>query len=117
MEFPFYDAPNTATIICRHIINGEEPILFVSHDEDDGMWQFLCGKIHETDDAKLVSLKSVFELDNSIGDLIDIQDLQLSFPVDPHRSITLFFLVLPTQLQDLKSLYFLQLRLSGLLLK
>ena len=52
MEFPFYDAPNTATIICCHIINGEEPILFVSHDEDDGMWQFLCGKAHETDDAK-----------------------------------------------------------------
>ena len=21
MEFPFYDEPNTATIICRHIIN------------------------------------------------------------------------------------------------
>lgn len=48
---------------------------------------------------------------------LDIQTLQLSFPVDPHRSITLFFLVLPIQLQDLKSLYFLQLRLSGLLLK
>ena len=72
MEFPFYDAPNTATIICCHIINGEEPILFVSHDEDDGMWQFLCGKAHETDDAKLVSLKSVFELDNSIGNLVDM---------------------------------------------
>lgn len=36
------------------------------------MWQFLCGKAHETDDAKLVSLKSVFELDNSIGTLVDM---------------------------------------------
>ncbi len=69
MTFPFYDAPNTATIICDHALNGEEPILFVSHDEDDGMWQFLCGKSHETDDAKLVSLKYVFELDSSVGDL------------------------------------------------
>ena len=37
--------------------------MYVSHDEDDGMWQFLCGKAHETDEAKLVSLKSVFDLD------------------------------------------------------
>lgn len=51
--------------------NGE-PILYVSHDEDDGMWQFLCGKAHETDEAKLVSLKSVFDLDNSVGILKDM---------------------------------------------
>ena len=67
MKFPFYDAPNTATITCCHILENGEPILYVSHDEDDGMWQFLCGKAHETDEAKLVSLKSVFDLDNSVG--------------------------------------------------
>ena len=72
MNFPFYDAPNTATIICCHIIENGEPILYVSHDEDDGMWQFLCGKTHETDEAKLVSLKSVFDLDNSVGILKDM---------------------------------------------
>ena len=42
------------------------------NDEDDGMWQFLCGKAHETDEAKLVSLKSVFDLDNSVGILKDM---------------------------------------------
>ena len=46
--------------------------MYVSHDEDDGMWQFLCGKAHETDEAKLVSLKSVFDLDNSVGILKDM---------------------------------------------
>ncbi len=40
MEFPFYDSPNTATIICCHILERQAPILYVSHDEDDGMWQF-----------------------------------------------------------------------------
>ena len=34
MDFPFYDAPNTATIICCHIIDDGKPILYVSHDED-----------------------------------------------------------------------------------
>ena len=71
LSFSFDDQQNTACIVCCHILEGH-PILYVSHDEDDGMWQFLCGKAHETDDAKLVSLKSVFELDNSIGTLVDM---------------------------------------------
>ena len=72
MEFPFYDAPNTATIICFHIMENESPILYVSHDEGDGMWQFLCGRTHEIEEAKLVSLKWVFESDNSVGILKDM---------------------------------------------
>lgn len=71
-KFPFYDAPNTATIICCHVMEKEAPVLYVSHDEDDGMWQFLCGKTHETDEAKVVSLGEVFELDDSIGVLRDM---------------------------------------------
>lgn len=51
MEFPFYDAPNTATIIYCHIINGEEPILFVSHDEDDGMCGIKCFKIEQRENS------------------------------------------------------------------
>ena len=46
MIFPFCDAPNAASIICCHIIESDHPILYVSHDEDDGMWQFLCGAAH-----------------------------------------------------------------------
>lgn len=72
MEFPFYDEPNTATIICCHIIDDEVPILYVSHDEDDGMWQFLCGETHNEEEAMLVSLKYVFDLDNSVGELKDM---------------------------------------------
>ena len=72
MDFPFYDAPNTATIICCHIIDDGKPILYVSHDEDDGMWQFLCGSAHDTDEARLVSLKEAFDLDNSVGVLKDM---------------------------------------------
>lgn len=69
MEFPFNDAPNTATIICSHVMERHRPILYVSHDEDDGMWQFLCGKRHHESEARIVSLYSVFMLDNSIAEL------------------------------------------------
>ena len=73
MEFPFYDEPNVATIICCHVIEDAVPILYVSHDEDDGMWQFLCGKEgNETEEGRIVSLKYVFDLDNSIAALRDM---------------------------------------------
>ena len=72
MSFPFYDAPNTATIICCHVMNEESPILFASHDEDDGTWQFLCGEPHDDDEARVVALDDVFEIDNSVGELKDM---------------------------------------------
>lgn len=35
MMFPFYDELNAVAILCSHVINRDEPILFVLHDEDD----------------------------------------------------------------------------------
>ena len=60
--FPFNDDPRTACIVCNHVLNKEEPITYITHDED-GMWQFLCGKEHTTDDARIVSLEEVYALD------------------------------------------------------
>ena len=70
--FPFSDAPNTAVFICSHILDCGEEILYVSHDADDGAWQFLCGKKHNESDARIVSLKYVFDLDPTIGNLKDL---------------------------------------------
>ena len=69
MKFPFDELPNTAAITCCHILDENMPVLYVSHDEDDGMWQFLCGKSHDVSEARVVSLNSVFVLDNSIEKL------------------------------------------------
>ena len=71
-DFPFADEPDMATIVCSHVLSGERPILYVSHDEDDGMWQFLCGEEHTEDEARIVSLMSAFELDKSVGILSDM---------------------------------------------
>ncbi|MDE5629492.1 MAG: hypothetical protein K2I69_08025 [Muribaculaceae bacterium] len=70
---PFADAPDTAVITCCHVTDDRAPILYVSHDEDDGMWQFLCGGEHSDDDAKIVSLRYIYELDHSIGQLKDMR--------------------------------------------
>ncbi len=70
-RFPFSDRPDTAVIVCRHVLAGK-PILHVSHDADDGMWQFLCGQPHQTADARIISLKEACDLDPSIGALKDL---------------------------------------------
>lgn len=71
IQFPFADSPNTATFTCCHVLNGERPILYVSHDED-GYWQFLCGCVHSEDEARIVSLYDIMEINPSVGDLAQL---------------------------------------------
>jgi hypothetical protein len=66
--WPFDDPENVATISTRQAMQGGQPILWVSHDADDGSWQFHTGGPVEMADALVVSLRSVFQLDASIGD-------------------------------------------------
>lgn len=69
--FPFADSPNTACITCCHVLNEKRQILYVSHDKD-GFWQFLCGGQHEKEDARIVSLANILEIDKTIGDLAQL---------------------------------------------
>lgn len=71
-DWPFEDAENTASLSMRPIFADGHPILFVTHDEEDGTWQFLTGGEPRQEDAMLVSLGSVFELDPSVGELADL---------------------------------------------
>ncbi len=64
-KFPFTDSPDTACFTCRHILAGNKPILYVSHDKD-GYWQFLCGGNHTEDDARVVSLANILSIDESM---------------------------------------------------
>lgn len=41
----FKDSPNTMVITLKEILAGTKPILYVSHDEEEGMWQFLDGTV------------------------------------------------------------------------
>ncbi|MCH5203222.1 MAG: hypothetical protein J1F03_00665 [Oscillospiraceae bacterium] len=70
-SFPFHDKPNTAVFTCIHVLNEERPILHVTHDED-GYWQFLCGDNHNEDEAKIIALSEAYELDNSVGNLAEM---------------------------------------------
>ena len=66
MKYPFGEPKNTAIITCSHIVENDADILYVSHDEEDGMWQFLCGGEHIMKDARVISLNEIFTIDNTI---------------------------------------------------
>ncbi len=72
MTFAFKDAPETACIVCQHVLDGKNPITFISHDKEDRMWQFLCSEDHILEDVRLISQAEAFQIDESIGQVADL---------------------------------------------
>ena len=70
-KFPFADDLRTACFTCFHVLEEDKPILYVSHDED-GYWQFLCGKEHHQEEARIVSLVTILSIDESVGNLANL---------------------------------------------
>lgn len=68
-RYQFEQSENTACFSCRHVIKGSAPILYVTHDADDGGWQFLCGGDHTEEDAMIVCMGEVVKIDPSVNEL------------------------------------------------
>lgn len=77
----FKENPETAVFTCVHVINKERPILRVVHDEG-GDWQFLCGDIHSTEYGRIISLKEICQIDNSILKISNIKKGQIAIRAD-----------------------------------
>ncbi|HVX91564.1 MAG TPA: hypothetical protein VHC20_08230 [Candidatus Paceibacterota bacterium] len=71
-DWPFDEPANVAAITTRQVLDDSHPILLVTHDEDDGGWQVLCGSTSEVSDGRVVCLGCLFERDRSIGQLADL---------------------------------------------
>jgi hypothetical protein len=73
-EWPFSDPPNVAVIVNSKIIRDGDWIAHVSHDSDDGAWQFHIkdGDELSENDAMVVSLKEIVDLDPSVLELADL---------------------------------------------
>ena len=70
--WPFDQPRNCAVITIRGILDGTEPILHVTHDEDDHGWQFLGLRDADPNEAKVMSLAEVVASDSSILQLADL---------------------------------------------
>lgn len=71
--WPFEDAENTAVFTTKSIAGGAGWIRYVSHDAEDGAWQFhSCAPPPSIDESAVVSLKSIVDRDRSILSLADL---------------------------------------------
>jgi hypothetical protein len=47
-------------------------IVMVSHDEDDGGWQFLCGTTGDPADGRIVHLQDIIDRDPTVEEVSDL---------------------------------------------
>ena len=70
--WPFDQPRNCATFTVRQVMQKEEPILTVSHAEEDHSWSFVGPSGFSMKDAMLVCLEEVVKLDLSILEVADL---------------------------------------------
>ena len=71
-DWRFAEPENLAVLTLRQIVREGQPILHVTHDSDDGGWQFLGSGDANPDDAVVVALSTVVRLDPSVQALADL---------------------------------------------
>lgn len=68
----FKEPQNLAVFTTKQVVLERKQIIYVSHDIDDGAWQFLSEDDLKIDDAMIVSLQEVYQIDNTISDIVDL---------------------------------------------
>lgn len=70
--WPFDNPENVAVITTHKIMKRVSPVLYVTHDYDDGTWQFLDGGEVREEDACILGLKELIDIDPSLVQLADL---------------------------------------------
>ena len=73
----FKESKNQAVFTCCHIIEENKPILYVKHD-NEGDWQFLCGDNHTTEDARVIALQEIIDIDPSVSNVSNLKRGQIA---------------------------------------
>ncbi|MBI3135481.1 MAG: DUF2185 domain-containing protein [Bacteroidetes bacterium] len=63
---------NQTVFTTMSVLDHKSPILFVFHDEEDD-WQFFGDEELDEDNAAIVSLSQIVELDSSIREILNLQ--------------------------------------------
>jgi hypothetical protein len=70
--WPFDQPRHCATMTMRQVLDGSEPILLVSHDADDHGWQFIGNTDASLNNARLVCLEEIVQLDATVLEVADL---------------------------------------------
>jgi len=68
----FNEKRNVMVLTTKRVINNEEHIRSVFHDEEDGMWQFMDGTDVTEDNVVIVGLEEIVDIDKSIEEVHDL---------------------------------------------
>jgi len=71
-RWPFESPPDAAVFTLKRILWEGKPVLRVHHDAEDGAWQFLDGGDLAEEDAAVVGLAEMVDLDRTLLDLADL---------------------------------------------
>ena len=71
-NWPFLDPPNVAAFTTKSVAEGTTAILHVSHDADDGAWQFHDGEEPREENAAVLALREIVQIDPTVVDLHDL---------------------------------------------
>jgi hypothetical protein len=72
LDFKFFEKRNLAVFVTKQIFKGNKPILYVSHDSEDGDWQFLTEDTITNEEIMIVSLEEVVKQDPTINELFNL---------------------------------------------
>jgi hypothetical protein len=73
-NWPFEASRNTAALTTWSVLKARAPILLVTHDADDGGWQFLPGGTVTAADAAIVGLGEMCGRDATLLELADLPE-------------------------------------------
>lgn len=71
-NWTFDEEPRLGVITTAPVLEGA-PILMVSHDADDGGWQFLCGTTTDPADGRIVHLEEIVAIDPTVTQIADLR--------------------------------------------
>jgi len=71
-SWPFDQPRNCAVLTMRQVLEEREPILLVSHDDDNHGWQFIGSSDANVDDARVVALEEIVTLDPTVLAVADL---------------------------------------------
>lgn len=72
-DFKFREPESSSCIACKHVVSKKKPVLYVTHDKENGVWQFLCGDTeHANDTLHIISLKQVCKVDPTVNELYEV---------------------------------------------
>jgi predicted adenylyl cyclase CyaB len=71
-DWRFADSRDTVVVTLERILRGDSSLLLVTHDAEDGGWQFLDGEQVFEEDGAIVLLGEMVQFDPSLLELADL---------------------------------------------